>query len=398
MPNTPLLVQFGAGNIGRSLVGQLFSAAGWEVIFLDVVEDVIDALNARGRYRITIKDELVPGQPDRIDVENVSGINLRDRDAAIDAVMRADMVGTSVGAANIPSACGIIAEAFAKGRERELSVLLCENLHNASKLARKCLEEALPPGSALARKVGFVEAAISKMVPSTPPEVRAADPLAVWAEAYNTLYLDADAVLGEPPTVFGVAWRSDFAAYVDRKLLLHNFGHAAAAYNGFLKGKRFIWECMEDAEVRAETAGCMMETARALAIRHGGVFTFDENRAWADDLLRRFDNRALGDPVFRVGRDLRRKLAPDDRCIGSLRLLVDTGQPYTHTARAVAAAMLFDPEGDGSPVALADREVVRLAADNGPEAVLTGLCGLERGRDDGVIGAVAAEYGKLSKR
>lgn len=395
MADKPTLVQFGAGNIGRSLVGQLFSAAGWRVVFLDVADAVIDALNARGRYQITVKDEIVPGQPESIDVANVSGINLRDRDAAVRAVREADLVGTSVGAANLPSTCGIIADAL-DGRGRDLSVLLCENLHDAARLARSHLEAALPAGSELPGRVGFVEAAISKMVPSTPPEVRRADPLAVWAEAYNTLYLDADAYMGTPPEVFGVAWRNDFSAYVDRKLLLHNFGHAAAAYNGFLAGKKYIWECMEDGEVFRETSGCMMETARALAIRHGRVFTFDENKAWADDLLRRFHNRALADPVFRVGRDLKRKLAPEDRCIGALRLLMETGQDYSHTARAIAAGLLFAPDAGGETPPPGDAEVVAMAAEKGPEAVLAGLCGLDADKDRVAVEKIVAEYRRLA--
>ncbi len=388
---TPTLVQFGAGGIGRSLVGQLFSAAGWRVIFLDVADDVVNALNARGRYRIVVKDDLPPGQPGTIDVENVSAIHLRDREKAVEAVREADMAGTSVGAANIPAVCEIIASALA-GRGRDLSVMLCENLHNASGLARECLKKSLPPDSLLPETVGFVESAISKMAPPLPPELRKTDPLTVYAEAYNTLYLDRDACKGPPPAIFGVAWRSDFEAYVDRKLLLHNFTHAATAYAGFLKNKQCIADCMDDPEIREQTAGCMLETARALAIRHKSVFTFDENKAWADDLLRRFANRALGDPVDRVGRDLRRKLAPEDRCVGALRLLMETGQSSIHTAKAVAAALLFAPEG--SPPG--DEDVVKTARANGPESVLTTLCGLDASRDAEAIAAIATEYRRLS--
>ena len=50
-------VQFGAGNIGRSFIAQLFSAAGYEVMFIDVVDDLVKLLNARGEYRVMIKDE-----------------------------------------------------------------------------------------------------------------------------------------------------------------------------------------------------------------------------------------------------------------------------------------------------------------------------------------------------
>ncbi len=394
-PGSPLLVQFGAGNIGRSLIGQLFSAAGWRVVFLDVDETVVKALNERGSYQVVVKDDILPGQPGSITVRNVSGLALRDREGVVKAIAGADLLGTSVGAANLASVCDFIAAALPQ-RQDCLRVILCENLHNAAAAARSHMEAALHRRGqgADADRVAFIEAAISKMVPATPREVRAADPLAVWAEGYNTLYLDGDAYPGEPPIVPGVAWRKDFAAYVDRKLYLHNFGHAACAYAGFLAGRKFIWESMEHAETAAETRGCMYETARGLAARYPQVFTFDENRAWVDDLLRRFGNRVLADPVFRVGRDLQRKLAPGDRCIGSLRLLQATGVDYTHTARAIAAGLLFLPEGEDGYFP-GDREVVEKAAAEGPQAVLTDLCGLDGTQDAEAIARIAGEYARL---
>ncbi len=391
----PLLVQFGAGNIGRSLLGQLFSAAGWRVAFVDIDDKVIAALNARGGYEVVIKDAILPGQPETISVRNVSGVSLRDREGVGRALAAADLLGTSVGAANLPTVCECLAAAL-PGRKEFPAVLLCENLHHAAAAARGHLREAVAKrglGVDMVERVAFVEAAISKMVPATPAEVRAADPLVAWAEAYNTLYLDRDAYPGVPPVVSGVAWRRDFSAYVDRKLYGHNFAHAACAYAGFLAGRKYIWECMADAAVAAETRGCMYEVARGLAQRWGGVFTFDEIRAWSDDLLRRFGNRVLADPVARVGRDLRRKLAPGDRCIGALRLLQAAGLDYTHTARAIGAALRFLPEGEGE--FLPDREVAERAAAEGPEAVLLDLCGLDPVRDGEAVARIADAYRRL---
>lgn len=38
-------VQFGAGNIGRSFTGRLFSSSGYETVFIDVNETVVDLIN-----------------------------------------------------------------------------------------------------------------------------------------------------------------------------------------------------------------------------------------------------------------------------------------------------------------------------------------------------------------
>lgn len=50
------LVLFGAGKIGRSFIGQLFSASDYEVVFIDINPVVIDQLNQRRSYQVVIKN------------------------------------------------------------------------------------------------------------------------------------------------------------------------------------------------------------------------------------------------------------------------------------------------------------------------------------------------------
>ncbi len=56
-----------------------------------------------------------------------------------------------------------------------------------------------------------------------------------------------------------------------------------------------------------------------------------------DDLLHRFDNRALGDTNERVARDPERKLAAGDRLVGALRNALELGLPSRHLSLAVAS-------------------------------------------------------------
>ena len=43
----PVYVHFGAGNIGRALAGPIFSRAGYEVVFVDAVPEIVSALQQR---------------------------------------------------------------------------------------------------------------------------------------------------------------------------------------------------------------------------------------------------------------------------------------------------------------------------------------------------------------
>jgi mannitol-1-phosphate 5-dehydrogenase len=373
-----LYVHFGAGNIGRSLAGALFSQAGYDVLFVDAAPDLVQALHERRRYRVVVKDVLPPGAPDAYWVERVDAISARDAEAVADAVARADVIGTAVGAQVLPLVLRSAAPGLAR-RATPVSILFCENLHGAAALARRELTAALPPGFPLDERVGLVETSIGKMVPLMPAEARQRDPLEVWCEAYNRIIADRAGFVGPIPDVPGLELKGCFAAYVERKLYVHNLGHATCACHGFLKGYAQIWEAMADPAVAAETRAVMDETARALIRRYPDEFTAAGQHEHVEDLLRRFGNRALGDTVFRVGRDLPRKLAPGDRFIGGLRLVAEFGGDLQPLCRAVAAALQFRAADEaGQPFAADVAFLDRIAAE-GAQAVLAAYCGLDAG-------------------
>ena len=47
-------VMYGAGNIGRGFIGQVLHDSGYEVAFVDVDQNLIDAFNQTGSYVITV--------------------------------------------------------------------------------------------------------------------------------------------------------------------------------------------------------------------------------------------------------------------------------------------------------------------------------------------------------
>ena len=51
------ILLFGAGKIGRSFVAQLFSRGGYEVVFVDINQKIIDLLNSVKEYDVVVKGE-----------------------------------------------------------------------------------------------------------------------------------------------------------------------------------------------------------------------------------------------------------------------------------------------------------------------------------------------------
>ncbi len=397
MTSRPLLVQFGAGNIGRSLVGSLFSSAGYDILFVDAACDIVQAMQHRHAYRVVIKDDLPPGAPDVLDVGPVDALDVRDAEGVADAVARASLIGTAVGAGALPQVLAALAPGLLR-RAAPVSILLCENLHDVATLARNTLARHLPAGFDLPGRVGLVATSIGKMVPIMPREARARDPLEVWGETYNMIVADAQAFVGAVPRLAGLELKANFQAYVERKLYIHNLGHAVCACHGFLHGCRLIADAMAIPAVAGATRRAMEASAQALIIRYPGEFNAGNQAAHVGDLLRRFRNRALGDTIFRVGRDLPRKLAPDDRFIGALKLVSATGGDTRPICEGIAAALHFaatDEQGHCFP---ADDEVRARVAGAGVAAFLISHAGLDPRSHEASLTAIEAAFRSLAAK
>lgn len=376
----PRLVMFGAGNIGRSFVGQLFSAAGYAVQFVDIADPIVRALNERGEYDVIIKHP--DNRDETLRVGNVSAIRGDDPDAVARAVAEADIAATAVGQRGLPP----VLRNFAKGLElrekespgRPLDLIIAENLHGAAAYVKKELTALLPEGFPLSERLGLVETSIGKMVPIMRQEDVEKDPLWVFAEPYNRLIVAKKGFINPLPEVEGLKPVDNIQAYVDRKLYIHNLGHSATAYLGYAKNHdfEFIWQVLEDRAVYDQVAQAMKESARALVAEYPDAFT----RAMLDDhiadLLQRFQNRALGDTVFRVGRDLYRKLARQDRLIGPLLLAEKYGFSAVAVARAAAAAIGFRKGDEVGQLFPDDAKFAELEASKGLRHVLQQVSGL----------------------
>ncbi|HEY3417976.1 MAG TPA: mannitol-1-phosphate 5-dehydrogenase [Armatimonadota bacterium] len=377
------LVQFGAGNIGRSFVAQLFARAGYRVVFVDVVDELVSLLNARGRYRVMIKDR----EPAEMWVDGVSAVNGKDIEAVGKTLAEADIAATSVGSNALPYLFPAIARGLqlrlARGRG-PLDIILAENLRNAATFVRDGLRRLLPDDFPLDAMVGLVETSIGKMVPIMTDAQRREDPLWVFAEAYNTLILDAQAFQNPIPQVPGLSPKDNIAAYVDRKLFIHNLGHAAVSYLGYLEDSAltYLWEAMERPPVRDGARAAMQESARALLAAYPGEFTPAALQEHIDDLLRRFTNQALGDTIFRVGRDLPRKLSREDRVIGAMLFDRAHGIDFSATARIAAAALEFRGTDEHGRLAPTDAAFVDTHTPRGIAHILSDVCGLQFDRPE----------------
>ena len=376
--NRDKLVLFGAGKIGRSFIGQLFSRGGYEVVFIDVFKPVIDELNRRGNYNVVIKGE----EESVITIENIRGIYGDDIEKVAKEITSARIVAVSVGLNGLKAIIPLIAKGLIQRYESEnafpLDIIIAENLRNAAEFMNQELKHYLPEGFPMEERVGLIETSIGKMVPIMLKKDMDEDILQVFAEPYNTLIIDRKAFKNPIPEVEGLAPKVNMKAWVDRKLFIHNLGHATAAYLGFFAhpSATFLYEVLADNQVRENVRNTMLQAASILMKKYPGEFTTEALTDHIDDLLHRFQNRALGDTIFRVGCDLQRKLSAEDRLAGAIHLARELKLPYDLVLNALVCGCHFGATDEAGNQMPDDIEFGKIE-EKGMASVLTTICGFD---------------------
>ena len=376
-------VQFGAGNIGRGFIGALLSQSGYQVVFADVAEAIIDKINEDKTYTVHVMDVDCKDQK----IENIRGVN-STKPEAVDEIASADLVTTAVGLVILPRIAPTIAQAIEKrmenGVKEPMNMIACENaIRGTSQLKKAVYENLSDAGKAYADEyVGFADCAVDRIV----PPVKSENFIDVVVEEYFEWDVEKSGLKGELPQIEGMTLVDDLMAYIERKLFTLNTGHCITAYLGNLRGIPTIDKAIADEEIFGIVSAAMKESGDGLIKKYG--FDPEKHAAYIKKIISRFKNPYLQDDVTRVGREPLRKLSPTDRLIKPMMTAAGYGLPVDHLVIGAGAALHYDNPNDKQSVELQEKieaQGVRAAA-----AEITGLT------DEGLLDAIVAEYEKLN--
>jgi mannitol-1-phosphate 5-dehydrogenase len=182
----------------------------------------------------------------------------------------------------------------------------------------------------------------------------------------------------------------DYAGDLMAKFLGFGAGHAMCAYLGILRGHHFIHEAIADPVLRPMIQRSLQTSRRSLLSVEAA--TGEEVVRSIEEMLTRYGNAGLGDPLTRVAREPIRKLAPDGPLLGAARLVHRvTGRVPAGFARAIASALAYRNDSDRQA-----RQLREMLVRDGLPAVLEQVCGLDA--DDPLAWEVTRVYGLLTKR
>jgi mannitol-1-phosphate 5-dehydrogenase len=373
------MVLFGAGKIGRSFIGQVFSSSGYEVVFIDINRELIDRLNRAKQYKVLVKSEK---GVQVINIENVRGVSLTETSMILEELAGASIAALSVGQQGLPAVIPLLAKALILRWEKygklPLDIIIAENMRNADDYIRQELLKILPADFPAGELLGLVETSIGKMVPLMTIKDYEEDPLQVFAEPYNTLIVSKKGFKNPIPPIRDLSPKENIKAWVDCKLFIHNLGHATAAYLGHKADPSaiYIYEVLENYKVHTETLETMLQSAAILEHLYPGEFASGFLIDHINDLLSRFMNKALGDTIFRVGCDLYRKLGPDDRLAGPIHAALKSGLPYNLILNSIEAAIYFRAKDENGKYHVNDERFF-VETKKGIDYVLKEICKLK---------------------
>lgn len=339
-------VHFGAGNIGRGFVGLLLHQAGYEVVFADVADALINDLAGADSYRV----HEVGDQPAVHSVDNFRAVNSNTEESRlIEEISTADIVTTAVG----PHILKFVAPVIAKGlaarpaASAPLQVMACENAINATDILREAIEGSWDSGTGqLADRAVFANTAVDRIVPNQEP----GQGLDVTVETFYEWVIDRTPFGDSAPVIPGALFVDKLGPYIERKLFTVNTGHATTAYFGYQAGLEKISDAMADPQVAADVRAVLDETKQLLVAKHG--FDAGEQEAYVQKILGRFTNPHLPDTVNRVGRAPLRKLSRHERFIGPAAELAERGTTPEALLGAISSALRFDDPADAEAVEL----------------------------------------------
>ncbi|KAF4540285.1 putative mannitol-1-phosphate dehydrogenase protein [Lasiodiplodia theobromae] len=362
-------VHFGGGNIGRGFVAEFLHKSGYEVIFVDVMDKIIDALNSTKSYTVT---EIGDDGEKTFQIDHYRALNSKYKlDQVIEEIATADVVTCAVG----PNILKFIAEPVAKGIETRkldypLAVIACENAINATNTWRGFIEERLSDETKqnIDSKARFANSAIDRIVPHQDPDAG----LNVKIEKFFEWCVELPPFEGvQHPEIDGVHFVDHLEPYIERKLYTVNTSHASAAYYGYNRNKRLIHDSMHDNEIHDIVRDCLRETARLIVKKHG--ISAEEQNDYVEKIVKRISNPALEDDVRRVGRAPLRKLSRKERFIGPASQLAEMGESFENLLGAAEMALRFqNVEGDDESF-----ELAKILKDNNAKEATMQITGLE---------------------
>jgi mannitol-1-phosphate 5-dehydrogenase len=348
--------------------------SGYEVVFIDVMDSIIEALQKTPSYTVT---EIGEDGERTFTIDHYRAINSKyEMDKVVHEIATAEVVTCAVGPNILKFVAEPVAKAIAARQDLPpLAVIACENAINATTTWRGFIEKYIETNldknllTDMDSHARYANSAIDRIVPQQPEGAG----LNVTIEKFFEWCVEQKPFEngGVKPEIKGVHYVDDLEPYIERKLFTVNTSHATAAYYGRNRGKQFIHEALHDKEIHDIVRDSLKETAHLITNKHG--ISAKEQDDYVESIIARISNPALKDAVDRVGRAPLRKLSRKERFIGPAAQLEERNFDVSHLLGGIEMALRFqNVPGDDESV-----ELAKILKEKSAEEATKQITGLE---------------------
>lgn len=363
-------VIFGAGKIARGFVGHLLYLSNIPFTFVEKADALADLINERGQYTVNIL-----GAPEKnCVVKGARALKFSQEEEIAEAIANADAVFDAVGGKNLEQIVPFIVKGIERKAKKggDLNFVTCENWKQPADILRRGVEASISEEARpyFDEHVGITEAVIMRSAIESDPELLKQDPLIVNVQDFWEFPVDASRLKGSLPDIQCLKLIASFTGFLERKFYTYNAANGTVSYLGALRGHKYIADAAHDERIVEILEGVYSETARALSMKHN--FPLEEQMAFTRTSKRKMQDYCIVDPVERNARDPMRKLGPEDRLVGSARMVYSFGIMPENLCTAIAAAIHYTNEADEFAVQLR-----KLREEKGIDYIIENVCKLE---------------------
>ncbi|MGG5314674.1 mannitol dehydrogenase [Enterococcus sp. AZ072] len=373
----------GAGRLGKGFVGETFFNAGWNITFLDNDPQVIDELNKEGHFDVRVHTT------DDVFMNKIDGYKAFVTDAdysVMDSFLAADLLMLPLYPEDFEESAKYLAKCFDKQYEvdpegKKTLICLTNKNHIIDQITAYFRDNL---GSEEAKNWFDKNVVVRDSIVR-----RSTDAETTYSTDLVTTAVAALIIQGPVYSDFSdVKWldvRENVEMLKDIKVFTINGPHAATAYYGYLKGYDDIVTAQADPAVAALIKAVHDATVHAVLFEY--PVTREEIREL--EYLPKAKNE-MPDAIYRVAYDPIRKVGPQDRFMGVIRLCQKYDINYDGIAKALACAFAYSEPADESAGTI-QKDIVK----DGVRVTVAKY--VARDSDDEVVDKIVNAYQKLQE-
>ncbi|AYN24917.1 mannitol-1-phosphate 5-dehydrogenase [Buchnera aphidicola] len=380
-------LHFGAGNIGRGFIARVLLKSGFHLIFSDVDQEIINIINHYKKYKI----KLVGNNFEKIiDINNISAVNSHDPNV-LKIISNVDLITTASGVNALHKIASILIEGIILRMnlkcKKPLNIIACENKIKATSFLKEIIFNQIPVKyyNYFNEYIGFVDCSIDTIIPTVSSKE---ENLFLIAEDFKEWIVNINQFKGTVPKIIDMTLSNNLMPFINRKILTLNTGHSIAAYLGFIKSYKTIYESMLDCSITKIVKNAMKESGLVLVKRYN--FDKKDHLSYINKIFLRFKNPFFLDKIERVARNPLQKLNKNERLIQPFLGAIKYSLPYSNLVKGIAAALHYRNVNDIESIKLSS-----LIQIHGIEKTLVKVCNLNEKSKE--INLIISEYYSILK-